>query len=379
MTDRRDPTHDATGSMAPDADLARDGDLAADHDPAPMQGSDRPRANADDPNADGIDGPFTAGALSALLLPRMRERLSGDAATTSLADVAAAGLALNGPPPAALAKRLVAALLGADAVGLGDSVERTPWIGVAQPPRRPAPDRDLLSLHVADFLVVDLETTGGPGGDSTILEIGAVRLAGGAVVDRFQTLVDPVLPIPPFIQMLTGIRDRTVEGAPRLGEAMTAFARWMDRTPNAPFVAHNAPFDEGFVQRALALCGLPPLARPVLCTRRLARRLMPEMHRFGLDALCDRFAIENRARHRALGDADATAELLLILLARARERFGLGSVGELIALHQASVRAVARQAKAHAALPSASPDDAEAPAHVSGLDPGRFLPPLASD
>jgi DNA polymerase-3 subunit epsilon len=298
---------------------------------------------------------------------------------TPLAEVAAAGLALDRPPPAALVRPLLAALLGADANGLEDPVEYAALIAAARPVPDAKADSRSIPLHEADFLIVDLETTGGPGTDSTILEIGAVRLSGGSIVDRFQTLVDPVTPIPPFIQTLTGIHDGMLVGAPRLGAAMAAFEQWMARVPEAPFIAHNAPFDEGFVRRALALCGLPPLVRPVLCTRRLARRLMPEMHRFGLDALCERFTIENHARHRALGDADATAELLLILLARARDRLGLHSVPELIALNAASTRAVARQTRAHATPCFEPPPAAVAAPAGPGFHPGRFLPASPSD
>ncbi len=266
-----------------------------------------------------------------------------------LVELAAAALALDRPPPPELARPLVAALLGADAATLCDPLARdagsvAPGATAPDPP----PEADSIALGEAEFVVVDLETTGRPGAQSTILEIGAVRVARGAPVDRFQTLIDPGVPIPPFIRSLTGIDDAMVVGAPPLLAAMRAFHAWLARVPSAPFVAHHAPFDEGFVRRALADCGLPPLARPVLCTRRLSRRLVPELNRFGLDVLCDHFTIENRARHRALGDAEATAELLAILLARARDRAGAQTLFDLLALHEASTRAAARRLKSRA-------------------------------
>lgn len=265
----------------------------------------------------------------------------------SLPALAARLLALDVEPSAVVARRLVGAALGADPASLPD-----PFVGaradalLAPPPAESAPSPPdwllALPLERADFFVVDLETTGSAAAGSTILEIGAVRVADGCVADRFETLVNPLRPIPIAIQVLTGIRDGMVAGAPPLDPAMRAFSAWLARAPEAPFVAHNAPFDEGFVRRALALCGLPPLGRPVLCTRRLAKRLVPESPRHGLDALCERFTIENRARHRALGDAEATAELLLLLFARARERARLSTLGELIAFHGRSVRAARR-------------------------------------
>jgi DNA polymerase III epsilon subunit-like protein len=137
--------------------------------------------------------------------------------------------------------------------------------------------------------------------------------------------------VPPEITELTGIEQRMLVGAPLLDEALARFRGWLDAAPGAPFVAHNARFDEGFVRRGFARSGLAPLAAPVLCTRKLARRLVPELQRFGLARLADAFGIRNRAPHRALGDAEATAEALVCLLERARRDRGLGTVGELLA------------------------------------------------
>jgi DNA polymerase III epsilon subunit family exonuclease len=277
----------------------------------------------------------------------------------ALSALAARLLALEAEPPVDVARRIVAAALGADPTTLPDPFSGPRAACLLEPATAPPEWLLTMPLEAADLFVVDLETTGSAGAGSTILEIGAVRISGGCVVERYQTLVNPLQPIPLSIQVLTGIRDGMVAGAPTLGPAMRAFSEWLDRVPGAPFVAHNAPFDEGFVRRALALCGLPPLARPVLCTRRLSRRLVPEMSRHGLDALCARFEIENRARHRALGDAEATAELLLLLLRRAREQAGLATLGELLALHGRSVRAARREIeRARAAPPAEGGPDA---------------------
>jgi DNA polymerase-3 subunit epsilon len=193
-----------------------------------------------------------------------------------------------------------------------------------------------LPLAATEFLVVDLETTGLARGTSRILEIGAVRVAGGCAVERFATLVDPGVPIPAAITALTGIDDLLVRGAPRLAEAIGAFAAWLGRHPAAPFVAHNASFDEGFVSAALDLHGLPPLARPVLCTRKLARRLAPELKRFALHRLATHFGVgfgeAALGRHRALGDAQVTATILVQLVARAGEDPTLRTLGDLVDL-----------------------------------------------
>lgn len=198
----------------------------------------------------------------------------------------------------------------------------------------PPPAADPTPLELATFAVVDLETTGLSPTRSAILEIGAVRVRGLRAVDRFETLVDCGRPVPPEITALTGIASTMLRGAPRAPEALARLRRWLDAAPGAPLVAHNAAFDAGFVRRGFAACGLRPLDAPVLCTRALARRLVPELRRFGLAELTGAFGIRNRAPHRALGDAEATAEALVQLVARARAAAGAGSVGELVALQR---------------------------------------------
>jgi len=197
---------------------------------------------------------------------------------------------------------------------------------------RPGAEFDVAgrALAAADLVVVDLETTGLDVEGASILEIGAVRVSGLQVVDRFETLVRPPGKLPRAIVALTGIHDAMVAEAPTTRRAVGAFSRWLERTPTAPFVAHNASFDHRFVTRALDLCGLPPYRGPVLCTRKLARRLIPELGRYDLDHLCAHFGVSNRARHRALGDAEATARALIDLLEIAQRRFALRNLGELI-------------------------------------------------
>ncbi len=197
---------------------------------------------------------------------------------------------------------------------------------------RPGAEFDVADQRLARaaFVVVDLETTGLDVKGASILEIGAVRVSGLRIVDRFETLVRPPGKLPRAIVALTGICDAMVAEAPTTRRALQSFARWLDRTPTAPFVAHNASFDHRFVSRALDLCGLPPYRGAVLCTRKLARRLIPELGRYNLDQLCAHFGISNRARHRALGDAEATARALIDLLEIAQSRLEMRSLGELI-------------------------------------------------
>ena len=166
------------------------------------------------------------------------------------------------------------------------------------------------------FAVVDLETTGASAIYDRILEVAVVRVTGREIVDRYTQLVDPKTAISSFITRLTGIDGRMVRGKPAFAEiAPDVLAALGD----GPMVAHNASFDEAFLRHAYARLG-HKLALPKLCTLRLARRLLPRLPTYRLDALTTYFGIKNNSRHRALGDAEATALVLLRLLDLAAER-----------------------------------------------------------
>jgi len=254
----------------------------------------------------------------------------------ALSELAGALLAARRPVPPSLARPIVAAALGTPAESLSDP------LGPAALTKAGAVVGAETPLEAADWVVVDLETTGLSRRGATILEIGAVRISGLALADRFATLVHPGGAIPRAITALTGIDDAAVAGAPPLSLALPRFLAWLGETPGAPFVAHNAAFDHGFVRAALETHALPRLAAPVVCTKLLGRRLVPELRRFGLDPLTRHFGIDfgrgAGARHRALGDARATAELLLRLLALARERAGVATLGDLLALQAGPAR-----------------------------------------
>lgn len=177
--------------------------------------------------------------------------------------------------------------------------------------------RSGLSLERAVFGIVDLETTGLSPADCRILEIGAVALQGGRVLGTFGSLVDVGGPVPSGITALTGIDDACLEGAPCEGEALAAFAAFLAEHRVDVLVAHNARFDRGFLARAWREHGRVPALPDFLCSVRLARRFV-RAPRYGLDALVEQLSIPERARHRALGDAEMTTDLWIELLARAR-------------------------------------------------------------
>jgi len=220
-------------------------------------------------------------------------------------DVAHQVLGLKGHPGAVSAA--VFTLLGRDE---RFQVDTTGVWSIADGATAPGP-----ALDQVRFAVVDLETTGGPySAGHRITEIGIVWVEHGQISGEFRTLVNPGRSIPPMISRMTGIRDQMVGTAPYFGEVADEVFRAIE---GRVFVAHNVGFDWGFLKGQLAeLTGDVPAVRR-LCTVRMARRLLPELRRRNLDALADHFDIPIFDRHRAYGDARATARVLIRLLERA--------------------------------------------------------------
>ncbi|MDQ3951143.1 MAG: 3'-5' exonuclease, partial [Gemmatimonadota bacterium] len=173
-------------------------------------------------------------------------------------------------------------------------------------------------LDALSYVVVDVETTGGrPLHGDRITEIAAVVVHRGEIVDMFETLVNPRRSIPRWITSLTNISWSMVKDAP-------PFEALCDKVLNVlgghVFVAHNARFDWSFVSAEVERAMGRTLDGPRLCTVRLARKLLPHLRRRSLDYVAMHYGVEIQGRHRAAGDAVATARVLLRLLAAARER-----------------------------------------------------------
>ena len=173
--------------------------------------------------------------------------------------------------------------------------------------------RDLADVA---FTVVDLETTGATPGFCKITEIGAVRIEDGREVGTFSALVNPGVRIPAMIVGITGIDDETVAGAPPIEVVLPKF---VDFAAHSVLVAHNAPFDIGFLDYELGRQRGQTFSRPALDTLRLARKLCPQQ-RCSLKALAQRFNTRVQPVHRALQDAQATGELLLLFLSWLQEQ-----------------------------------------------------------
>ena len=184
-------------------------------------------------------------------------------------------------------------------------------------------------LEDAEFVVFDLETTGLSAARSLICELGAVRVRALELVDSFQSLVNPRTPLPEPIARLTGLREQELRNAPSVTAVLRRFLHFAG---DDLLVAHNARFDQSFLERQLLLVHGRRLSEPPLCTAALARRLLEgRVRRVGLASLANFFGVSTRPCHRALPDAEATAEVLVHLIGLAQE-LGARRVSELRAL-----------------------------------------------
>jgi DNA polymerase-3 subunit epsilon len=172
------------------------------------------------------------------------------------------------------------------------------------------PDPD--HLDSLSYTVVDVETTGGsPDAGHRITEIAAVRVENGEIRDVFQTLVNPERSIPPFITSLTSINWEMVKDAPKFRDVCEELLARMEGTI---FVAHNAAFDWRFVAAEVSRATGRRIEGRRLCTVRLARAVLPQLRRKSLDWVANHYGVEIDGRHRAGGDAIATAHCLLRML-----------------------------------------------------------------
>ena len=173
-------------------------------------------------------------------------------------------------------------------------------------------------LDELSYVVVDVETTGGRSfGNDRITEIAAVIIQGGEITRVYETLVNPQRPIPPMVTALTRITWDMVKHAPTFRDVVSDVA---DAMRGHVFVAHNVGFDWRFVTTEIARATGERMEGRRLCTVKLARRLLPQLHRRSLDYLARHYNVEITARHRAGGDAVATAKVFLRMLKDARSQ-----------------------------------------------------------
>ncbi|MFQ5352728.1 MAG: exonuclease domain-containing protein, partial [Candidatus Binatia bacterium] len=188
-------------------------------------------------------------------------------------------------------------------------------------------DDHLFAVDISEvpFVVVDLEGTGNSPGRGGITEIGAVRLEDGRILDTFETFVNPERRIPSYVAKMTGITDEMVTGAPTISEVIGDFLAFAE---GSVLVAHNASFDIISLDIACQRHLGRPLGIPWLCTVEMARRAWPHLQKTSLDALAEHFDLHADTRHRALADAELTAQILGRLFDELRER-GATTIAEV--------------------------------------------------
>ncbi len=185
-----------------------------------------------------------------------------------------------------------------------------------------------MRIEETPFVVTDTETTGVSATRDRVIELAAVKVVGGEVVDRFSQLINPGRSVPRRITALTGISTAMVFDQPSADEVLP---RYLDFLGEGVLVAHNLTFDRNFLNAELARLGREAIGNPTLCTLRLARRLLRGLRSKSLGSVADFYGIRNHGRHRALGDAETTAEILCRFLSQITFETGMGTLEELLA------------------------------------------------
>ena len=197
----------------------------------------------------------------------------------------------------------------------------------------------------ADYVVFDLETTGFSPETNRIIEIGAVKVQNGKIVDKFSTFVNPQVPIPFRIEQLTSINDSMVIDAPVIADILPEFMKFCE---GCVMVAHNADFDMSFIKKNCQRLDIP--CKPTIVdTVALARVLLPNLNRFKLDTVAKALGVSLENHHRAVDDAGCTAEIFVKFIEMLRER-GMSTLDEVNAMGTASVQNVQKMPTYHAII-----------------------------
>jgi DNA polymerase-3 subunit alpha (Gram-positive type) len=197
----------------------------------------------------------------------------------------------------------------------------------------------------ADYVVFDLETTGFSPETNRIIEIGAVKVQNGKIVDKFSTFVNPQVPIPFRIEQLTSINDSMVIDAPVIADILPEFMKFCE---GCVMVAHNADFDMSFIKKNCQRLDIP--CKPTIVdTVALARVLLPNLNRFKLDTVAKALGVSLENHHRAVDDAGCTAEIFVKFIEMLRER-GMSTLDEVNAMGTSSVQNVQKMPTYHAII-----------------------------
>lgn len=169
-----------------------------------------------------------------------------------------------------------------------------------------------IMLNEIPMVVFDVETTGLSSENDRIIEIGAIKILDGNVVDQISGLYSTHIPISEVIQKLTGISEDMLEGKPTFEQHLPAF---LDFIKGSVLVAHNADFDIGFLKSYCSRAGID-IEWPAFCTLKMAREILADLERKNLDTLAEHYGLQFEARHRSIGDVKVTIEVLKQMLAQ---------------------------------------------------------------
>ena len=168
-----------------------------------------------------------------------------------------------------------------------------------------------------EFVVFDIETTGLNSHTNKIIEIGAVKIKAGRIIDRYSQLINPGISIPYHITEITSITNEQVANQPKIDEVIGKFVEFIG---DAVLVAHNAPFDMGFIKRDIKEYLNIDLESSVIDTLQMARDLFPDFKKYGLGDLNKSLGLALEKHHRAVDDSQATANMFIIFLEKYKEK-----------------------------------------------------------
>ena len=184
-----------------------------------------------------------------------------------------------------------------------------------------------IPLERAEFSVVDVETTGLSARNNRVIEIGIIKIKNLKIADRYQTLINPGCRIPTFITQFTGIDDNDVYTKPYFSEVISEIENFIG---DSVVSGHNLKFDLSFLHHEFLRSGAEPLTNPDLCTLRIARKLYPMLRSKSLSAVTKHLRLKNQSVHRAAGDAEVTARILIKMIKELKKKEKISFLSELI-------------------------------------------------
>ena len=188
-----------------------------------------------------------------------------------------------------------------------------------------------IPLEKASFSVVDVETTGLSANKNRIIEIALVKIENLKITDKLHYLINPQTYIPPFITSLTGINNDDVIGAPIFSEVVDEIISFTD---NTILTAHNFPFDSSFLNSEFSTSGREFITEHSCCTLKIARKIYPTLKSKSLSNVAQSLNLKNKNAHRALGDAEITAKVLLKMIKELQTKDNIITVGEFLAYQE---------------------------------------------